>query len=243
MAPDRRGRLRLVRFGRVALGAFLAVSVVLALGTAWRDPALYPAPPGAERWVTVVDHGWHTGIVLDPTDLRAAAVIIGRDDPAAAHVIRSLAALAPAAGYLEVGWGDAAVYRSTRRIEDLSAGLALAALLWPTPSALHVVALNGPAAWSFPRSARQDLPLTDAGFAALATRLAETVAPGADGQPVALGLGLYGDSRFYAARPSYSALRTCNHWVAALLRAAGVPASWSFSAFSGGLMLELAIRA
>ncbi|MGH9649716.1 MAG: DUF2459 domain-containing protein, partial [Terriglobales bacterium] len=45
------------------------------------------------------------------------------------------------------------------------------------------------------------------------------------GAPVvaSLGPGLYGDSRFYPARESFSLFRTCNVWTARGLRVAGLP--------------------
>ncbi|MEM6676477.1 MAG: DUF2459 domain-containing protein [Pseudomonadota bacterium] len=228
---------------RLFLAAAGLALVALALfGVARQSPALYPAAADDARWVAVVDHGWHAGLVVSAADLRAAAVAIGREDAAAAATLRRLAAVHPTATFLEIGWGEAAVYRQVRRLEDLEISLALRALLLPTPSVLHVVPLAAPPAESFRRADRHYLALSDDGFAALARGIAETAETDADGRPQDLGPGLYGGGRFYAAEPRYSLLHTCNHWIAGLLRRAGVPASWATSALSSGLMAELAWR-
>ncbi|MEM7497004.1 MAG: DUF2459 domain-containing protein [Pseudomonadota bacterium] len=211
-------------------------------GVAWEEPSLYPAAPDEARWVAVVDHGWHAGLVVAAADLRAAAVALGREDPAGAAALRQLAARHPMAPFLEIGWGEAEVYQGVRQIEDLELHVAARALLWPTPSVLHVVPLASAPAESLRRAERRELALSDSGFAALAAGIAETLETDAAGRPREIGPGLYGDALFYEARPSYSALQTCNHWVAGLLRRAGVPASWLSSAWSGGLMAELGWR-
>ncbi|MEL6767712.1 MAG: DUF2459 domain-containing protein [Pseudomonadota bacterium] len=234
------GRVRRTRWTILAvatLGLF-----ALFLGIAREDPVLYPAAPDRARWVAVVDHGWHAGLVVASADLRAVAVTLGRKNPAAAATLRQLAARYPTAPFLEIGWGEAAVYRSVRQIDDLSLSVAARALLWPTPSVLHVVPLAGPPAQFLRGAAQHPLALSEEGFAALARGLAQTASTDEAGRLDELGPGLYGGGVFFAASPAYSALHTCNHWIAGLLRRAGVPASWLTSAWSGGLMAELGWR-
>ncbi len=219
-----------------------ALVVGLWLSLAPGDPALFPGGPGA-RAVWVIDHGWHSGLAVRAADLRAAAVAIGRGDPDAAHRLRSLAAEWPDAAWLEIGWGDRAVYLETPALGDLDALDALAAVLWPTPSVLQVVPLRAPPDRAFPRSAGLRLALSDPGFARLAARVAETLGPGPRARRPRIAPSLYGGGAFFEAAPSYHALRTCNHWVSAALRAAGVPSSWIASATSAGLLAELRLRA
>ncbi|MEO1722265.1 MAG: DUF2459 domain-containing protein [Pseudomonadota bacterium] len=223
-------------------GIFVACMVAALLGVAREEPALYPAAPDTARWVAVVDHGWHAGLVVAASDLRAAAVTLGRSDPKAAATLRRIAARHPNAPFLEIGWGEAAVYQGVRQLDDLSFGVAAKALLWPTDSVLHVVPMTTAPQERFPSADQQFLALSSEGFAALAAGLAETAATDDTGRLRELGPGLYGGGVFYDARPSYSILRTCNHWIAGLLRRAGVPASWWSSAWSGGLMAELGWR-
>lgn len=228
---------RVVRIVAVGLGlAALAVWLSLATG----DPALYPAR-GAGVPVAVLDHGWHSGIVVGQPALRAAAARIGHASPDLAERLRWLTTRFPGAEWLEIGWGDAEFYRVTPAIDDVDPWLALRAVLWPTPSVIQVVPGTGSVAAAFPRSGIIDLHLSGAGFDRLAAALARTVAPAGPRPPK--GPSLYGGGAFYGATPSYHLLRTCNQWVSALLRAAGVPSSWLLSTFSDGLMAELRWRA
>ncbi|MEM6942256.1 MAG: DUF2459 domain-containing protein [Pseudomonadota bacterium] len=227
---------------RFAVAALVLMVAAAATGLARRDDALYPGDGVADRWVAVVDHGWHAGLVVSAADLRMAAVMIGREDPASATLLRQVAAHHPHAPFFEIGWGEAEVYRSVRRIEDLETGLVFSALLWPTPSVMHVVPVYAPPSRAFSRAEQVQLALSPDGFVELAAGIAATLSTGSAGDPIDLGPGLYGDGRFYAAEPSYSLLHTCNHWIAGLLRAAGVPSSGLFSAWSGSLLAELRLR-
>lgn len=227
---------------RIFLLALGLLAAGLALGTAAGDPALYPHRGGDGVRVHVVDHGYHAGLIVATPDLRAAALRLGRTEPELAHVLRAVAQDHPHADWLEFGWGDAGFYQGARTMEDVTLSLVLRALLVPSPSVLHVVAGRGDPARAFPRAEGIALDLAPEGMTRLARRLAQTFAPGPGGTPEPRGAALYGEGAFYAARPSYHALATCNHWLAGLLRAAGVPVSWSWSATSAGLMTELGWR-
>ena len=95
--------------------------------------------------------------------------------------------------------------------------------LWPTPSVLHVVSLRGEVTAYFPASEviRLDLPV--AGVDSLAAYIHRAYARDEAGQPIPLGPGLYGESRFYKGRERYHLYKNCNTWVARALRTAGVP--------------------
>jgi len=221
--------------GLAALGA---LGALLWLSLAPANPELFP---GSARRVVVVDHGYHAGLMLRPGDLRAAAVALGRDRPQAARRLRALAARWPGARWLEVGWGDRAFYQAVARLGDFRWDLALPAVLWPTPSVLQAVPVWSTPEAAFPAGDRVALGLSEPGFVRLAAALAATLPPG-ERLPPAIGPSLYGPGRFYPAAPSYHGLRTCNQWVSALLRAAGVPTSWFWSVTSAGLVAELRLR-
>lgn len=233
-----------MRRAAAALGrAIMAVSVLPVLG--WLalssgDPALYPSS-GPERIpVTVIDHGWHTGLALRPDDLDGAGVRLAPQDPDAAERLRWLATRYDE-DWIEVGWGDAAFYRTTPEVADVDPWLAFRALAWPTPSVLQIVPGSGPVPAAYPHSGVLDLHLSTAGFDRMAAALAAAVPP--DGQRPPLGASLYGWGAFFPAAPSYHLFRTCNVWTSGLLRAAGVPSSALPSIHSGGLMTELRWRA
>lgn len=230
------------RLRRIGLGAAGLLAAVLLLGTARPDPALFPATGPGTVPVIVVDHGYHAGLVIGTPALRAAAMRLARTRPDLAHVLRSVTEAHPHARWLEIGWGDAGFYRGARGLEDVTLAMAARALLVPSPSVLHVVPGWGPPERAFPGAARIRLDLSPEGVRRLAARLAGTFATDAAGTPRPDGPSLYGAGAFWPARPSYHALHTCNHWLAGLLRAAGVPSSWVLSATSTGLLAELRWR-
>jgi len=58
-----------------------------------------------------------------------------------------------------------------------------------------------------------------------------------------LGPGLYGSSRFYRAVGTFHAFNVCNHWIAGLLDAAGVPTAPVLATLPPGLLIDLRWRA
>ncbi|MEM7211379.1 MAG: DUF2459 domain-containing protein [Pseudomonadota bacterium] len=225
-------------FGRLAKG-LLALSLALLIATVFThesgDPELFP---GEGPRIHVIDHGFHSGIVLRTSDLRYAALEIDETDPRAASRLRWLASRFPEALWIEVGWGDAAFYQATPTIGDVDPWLGLRAILWPTDAVLQVVPVYADPEHAFEFSHRLPLDLGDAGFRALAGKLAETIPDDAD----PIGPSLYGGGTFYTALLDYHLFRTCNHWVSSLLRAAGVPTSPVPATFSTTLMAELKLR-
>lgn len=208
------------------------------------DPALYPAEPGAPTYdVHVVDHGWHTGLIVATSDIASVALRLPEARADEASVLLSLARIMAAAEWVEIGWGDAEFYQAdVAGPMDVPVSTIIPSLFIPTETVLHIFPGLGPPEAAFPASDTLRLSLSGAGFTALALALARDF--DADrGAPRDMGPGLYGYARFYAATGRYTALRTCNNWVAERLAAAGVPASWVVSAFSAGLMAELRGRA
>ena len=175
--------------------------------------AAYGGQSGPHRPVSVVDvepvylvgQGWHAGIVIRRTDA-TAAWWPEQDD-------------FPDATFLEVGWGDRVFYQNP----DPGVGKMLKAGLWPTRSVLHVVGFRPPVTDYFPASEVIRIDLPQAGVDSLAAFIHAAYARDEAGQPIALGPGLYGESRFYAGRERYHVFKNCNTWAARALRAAGVP--------------------
>lgn len=229
---------------RGAIGAALGLALVWAT-LAPRDPGLFPPRAGeAAVRVVVVDHGFHAGLVLATDALADAAAALAPTDPGEAGRLEVLARRWPAAEWLEIGWGDGDFYRATRRLADLDSGLAWAALTASRGSLLHVAPGRGPVGAAFPGAARVGVVLGAPGFRRLALALAREMAPGPQGVGIApRGPGLYASAEFLGATGRYGPTRTCNAWVAGLLRAAGVPASGSLGLTSLGLRWELVWRA
>ena len=231
---------RLLRNLRRLLVGLLIFAIAVLLTLSPGDKSLYPATD--ERIpVHVVDHGYHTGLIVRPSSLRRAALAVARDDQSAAKRLRWLAERYPGADWLEIGWGDAEFYQTTPGIGDVRFGLALEALFTPTDAALQIVPIRGAPVQAFSHSDLVTLDISPEGMAGLARRLAQTVPQPAPSVP--LGPSLYGGGAFFAAELDYHLFRTCNHWIAWLLRGAGVPASKVPGTFSTTLMLELRWRA
>jgi len=180
-----------------------------------------PAPQATAHRIYVVNHGWHSGIVVRAADVPAHAWPARRDFDAAE--------------YLEVGWGHREYYQA----KDPSVWLGLRALMWPSPGVLHMVAFSGPVERSFAAAEIVALQITPQGLARLVAAIAASHERDAAGRPIPLGPGLYGTGRFYASRESFHLFATCNVWAAAMLREAGVPVRPLLSQTSGALFAQL----
>jgi len=224
----------------VRLGVLVAL---LWLSFAPGDPDLYPPERSITVPVLVVDHGYHSGLVVRAPDLAGIAAALRAEHPGLARLLMSFVQRWPGAEWLEFGWGDAAFFQATPTVADLDLSLAIPALLWPTESVLQVVPGNGPPEAAFAAADRVALGLSAGGWRALAVRLGEAIAPGPAGLPDPVGPSLYGTGLFFRSPISYHAGRTCNQWTSDLLRRAGVPSSWFWSITSTGLLKELRWRA
>src|SRR5262245_56658040 len=226
------------RFGLgLAIVAALVIAAVLA--TARRgDRTLWPPAPGTSTTeVFVVSHGYHAGIIIPRAALAAAASRQG---------LAALGTLATRfAGFdrLEIGWGDEGFYSEEPTAQSLTVALALRALFRPgNPSVLHAVGVGADPRAAFPNSDLVRLDLGETGFARLADKLDASFARGEGGLPVDLGPGLYGTSRFFRAIGVFHVFNVCNHWLAGLLDAAGVPTAPVLATLPYGLLLDLQWR-
>ena len=197
------------------------IALIVTAGCLGPVASLYPSRPGDPSTpVWVVDHGWHTGLVVE-----RAAISPGlwpeQDD------------LAPAP-YLEVAWGDAAFYRA----QNPGVGLAVKAAFGSAGSVLHVVALPGPPDRIFAGPQVVEIRLSRPGGQALVRFVDESFARGERARAPRLGPGLYGTSAFYPARGRYHLLNTCNTWVADALRSAGVPITPAYAMTAGNVMWQ-----
>jgi uncharacterized protein (TIGR02117 family) len=171
--------------------------------------------------VYVVSHGWHTGIVVRSRDIPTGIWPESGDFPQA-H-------------YLEVGWGDRDFYMAP----GFDLGLALKALLWPTPSVLHVVGFQGSVVANFPASEIVQLKLEPAPLESLLRFIDASHARRGQEAAPALGRGLYGDGRFYPAQGAFHLFRTCNVWMARALQAAGLPLRAFLALTTGSVMQQV----
>jgi len=201
--------------------AMCGIALIVTAGCLGPVAALYRSGPGDPSTpVWVVDHGWHTGLVVERAAI-PAGLWPEQDD------------LAPAP-YLEVGWGDAAFYRA----QNPGVGLALKAAFGSAGSVLHVVALPAPPDRIFDGRQVVEIRLSRPGSQALVRFVDESFARGERGRTPRLGPGLYGNSAFYPARGRYHLLNTCNTWVADALRSAGAPITPAYAMTAGNVMWQ-----
>lgn len=203
----------------VTLALTLALAAAGCAAPAARDEA--SRPEGATHRIHVVLHGWHTGIVLRAGDIPPEAWPARREFPQAE--------------FLEVGWGDRAYYQAA----DAGLWLGLRALLWPTPGVLHFAALDEAPERYFAAAGIVEVNVTGPGLAALVAAVRGSHEFDAAGDPLPLGPGLYGASRFYASRERFHLLKTCNVWTASVLRAAGLPLEPSGAITADALFAQL----
>jgi len=191
-----------------SLGRVLLPSILLLLGACAAAPA-DPAPrqdgPTISFWLVTQDA--HTGIAVRRADIPPGLWPESRDFPQA--------------DYLEVGWGEREYYMG----RDQGFWGTLRVALGSNPSVLHVAGIRGPLPDSFPASEIIELSLSAPDYERLIRYIQDAYDRAGATVVAPLGPGLYGDSRFYPGRESFSLLRTCNVWTAQGLRDAGMPVS------------------
>jgi uncharacterized protein (TIGR02117 family) len=220
----------------IAAGLFVAAVIVT---TRWGNRALWPPHPGAPTTeIFVVSHGYHAGIVVPR---RAVAEQASRRGRGALGLVATRFA---DADWLEIGWGDEGFYREVPTAASLTVALAVRALFRPgNPSVLHVVGVKNDPRAVFANSDIVRIDLGEAGFARAVDKLDATFArEQGSAMPEELGPGLYGPSLFFRANGTFHIFSVCNHWLAGLLDAAGVPTSPVLATLPSGLLLDLEWR-
>ncbi|WP_343344007.1 TIGR02117 family protein [Sphingomicrobium sp. XHP0239] len=133
------------------------------------------------------------------------------------------------ASHVMIGAGDRGVYTTSERWSDLSAGVALAALV-DGDRVMHVQYVPPPG-----RFAAAEIRLRPEEYRRLYQAVRASFDLGGTGRPLRLDTdGYYASDAFYEGRGGFSALMTCNQWVASRLRLAGVETS-AWSPFAQGL--------
>lgn len=166
----------------------------------------------------VVNHGWHTGLIIY-----------------AKHLNQTIPELKKRFGnvaYYEIGWGDKGYYQA----EDKTLAITLRAMFLSEGSVIHVVAVPYAPGKYFGQSEVVRSCLTDEQISSLVKFISTSFARDSHGRLTPLTPGLYGNSRFYDGKGRFSLLNTCNTWTAKGLQSGGVNISPSLSLTAGSIM-------
>lgn len=218
-----RGLVRVLATLGVLVGGYLAAAVALGLLPVNRDDNRAPAADGVE--IAFVSNGFHVDVVLP---MAAAGIDWTRWCPPAAFG----GAPAPAIAF---GWGDQDFYLQTPTYSDVRPLTALRALLFSTRTLLHVTYVDDPSRIA----GRQRLTIAPDAYRRLAAYIAATFRRDADGRTERLAVAGYGArDTFYRAVGTYSPFETCNEWLGAGLRQAGIRTGW-WTPFAFGITAHL----
>jgi hypothetical protein len=228
MKPPRR---KPRRAGPIAGAACLALLILIVATARGADKRLYPPRSGEAVAIWLIDNGVHSDIVVP------RALIADRNDPLALALRRTTDRT-----WVALGWGDAGFYTasgfSTARVLD-----GLRALFAPgNPSVVHIEGLPGRPDRIYHNGVRL-IFVSPAGLRAMVGRVDSFLALDAAGAPIPAGLPSRPDDRFFRSVEHFSVLHVCNHWVAELLAAAGLPVTPVIDILPAGLNLDLQLRA
>ena len=155
------------------------------------------------RTFYIVNHGWHTGIIINKNDLPGSLWPPGIDF---ADVI-----------YFEAGWGDKDFYMS----DDSNYFIAIKAAIWPTKSVMHIVGFYLPVKRYFISSEIIELQVNNQNYQKMCEFIVASFAIDSLGMAIPLGKGLYGNSQFFLGKKKYYYPNTCNVWTASVIYKAG----------------------
>ena len=158
-----------------------------------------------EHKIYVVNHGWHTGVIVSGQALNHQLTFLKREFSGAR--------------YYEIGWGDKGFYQAN----EITFSLVMKAIFWPSESVMHVVAMPTAPRVFFPDSEIVELSISTEGMTHLLAFVSGSFKRDHAGKVSRGGSGLYGVSAFYEGEGAYYMTNTCNSWVAKALDQAGVP--------------------
>ena len=214
--------MRPIRWLAFVGGLALLLGVLSTGGCAyfkeWRH---VPTSKSDEVTVYIVNHGWHTGIVVPRNQLGEQLAFIPQQ-------------LGEYAFY-EFGWGEKDFYQAPEN----TIPLALQAIFWIDDSTMHVAAVPKTPDQYFPASESVALVVSTDGLQNLTAAIAASFAKDTSGKPLPTRSGLYGErSGFFDGVGRYHFFNTCNTWTARMLDIAGVPTTTVLTLSSGSVMRQ-----
>ncbi len=172
----------------------------------------------------MVDHGWHTDLAIPTGSLRGPMTVFRT--------------VFPGMTVLLVGFGRRTFMTApVTGLDDLLIGP------FPGDGVLLLAGLTAPPDRAYADGTEALLPLSPDEADRLSAFLWRSFALDRQGQPRRIGPGFFPGSVFYAARPGYSGLYTCNTWTEDALHRAGVAPGPAGVVFAGQVMARIARRA
>ena len=168
--------------------------------------------------IYVISHGWHTSFVLPASAIQQNN--------------KALKARFGNTPYIEIGWGDKGFYQA----EEITGSLTIRAILWPTESVIHAVAVPEKPDDYFVSNEIEEICLTENEYYSLVNFINNSFKRDLNNKIMPLQKGLYGNSQFYQGRGSYHILNTCNVWTAKGLASAGFDIVTMFKLTAGSIM-------
>ena len=163
---------------------------------------MYGQTSEEEFEVHIIQAGWHTGIVIKTIDLPPGLL---KDFP---EVIKHK--------YIDFSWGDEKYYQ----IPDPNFYIAARSVLWPTQSVINVSAFSRDIESNYRKPEIYIIQMNKQKFVALCRFLAESFKRDTSGNFIESTFYRH-PSGFYLSKRKYFAFRTCNTWVALVLKDAG----------------------
>lgn len=174
--------------------------------------------PIRDRSIYVSNHGWHTGFILSAETVQLSLPFL-----------KQRFGSVP---FYEFGWGDEGFYQA----QEITWGLAIRAIFWPTDAVMHVAAVPLQPDKYFSGSEVIELKLSNSELSSLLTFISHSFYYSGDGKVKVLNKGIYGDSQFYRATGNYYMTNTCNIWTAKGLKSAGLDIATGFKLTADSVM-------
>jgi uncharacterized protein (TIGR02117 family) len=171
--------------------------------------------------VYIVRHGWHTGFVMPANAIQAR--------------LPQLYYRFGNTPYIEFGWGDQAYYEA----DDVTLGLTIRAVFWPTESVIHAVAVTERPDIHFTNNPVDILCLDSKQYSLLLGFIESSFYRDSDGNIIKSKDGSDENSQYYKAEGDYYLGNTCNNWTAKGLKSAGLSISPASKTTAGSIMSYL----
>ena len=137
--------------------------------------------------------------------------------------------------YIEFGWGDKSYYQA----EEVTSGLTMRAIFWPTDSVVHAEAIPERPDIHFTDTEVEALCLDRRQYSLLLGFIEHSFFKDSDGNIIKSKDGSVENSQFYQGEGDYYLMNTCNTWTAKGLKSAGLNISPAFKITAGSIMKYL----